>query len=368
MDKHVRGMSLQPESVNELDRTVEVIWTTGARVKRVDFEGFFFEELVVSEEAIDLERLRNGAPVLNTHSSYETEDVLGVVEDAWIVDGKGFARLRFSERESVKDIWNDIKSGVLRNLSVGYGVDDVEEVTEEGGDRVLRVTKWTPHEISVVPVPADASSQFRSLETPEVSEIAVEEPDEDPKGDDETASNEDPKVDENNEDNAETSDEDRQRSGATDAGDAASDESDDDASNEDAPSSEDDVQDTPEAPKEVPADVQVRSLAADIVEACVEFGQPEAASEYIRSGLAVDAVRTQLEERSEVKALVRKFGFDEAGFMKKPINEVRKLILDKLVNDDVEVESRFASDISNKDIPAKRENPLSLKNIYSKYK
>ncbi|MCV5737600.1 hypothetical protein OFN56_37450, partial [Escherichia coli] len=71
---------------------------------------------------VDLSRMQQGAPVLNTHSRYDVRDVIGVVERAWIEGGEGRALVRFSEREDVEPIWRDIKAGILRNVSVGYVV------------------------------------------------------------------------------------------------------------------------------------------------------------------------------------------------------------------------------------------------------
>jgi hypothetical protein len=51
------------------------------------FDGPYFEELEVSDRAVDLSRMNNGAAVLNAHGTWDVNDVIGVVERAWI-DGK----------------------------------------------------------------------------------------------------------------------------------------------------------------------------------------------------------------------------------------------------------------------------------------
>lgn len=154
--------SFQPSTFDDEKRTVEVVFSTGARVLR-GFWNRYYEELSLDPKHVRLERLNAGAPVLDTHSSYELRDVIGVVERAWIKDGEGRALIRFSEREEVAPIIADVKAGILRNISVGYAVHRFEQV--EGGDEeipVYRAVDWEPHEISLVPIPADAAAQVRS--------------------------------------------------------------------------------------------------------------------------------------------------------------------------------------------------------------
>jgi hypothetical protein len=142
-----------------------VVFTTGADVVRKDYwtGQRWVERLDVSAEAIDLSRLTAGAPVLDTHSSYSLGDVVGVVERAWIDGGQGHATLRFSDREEVAAVVRDVASGILRNISVGYVVDQWQ-VTEASRDAAeIRVAKrWTPYEISLVPIPADPGAQVRA--------------------------------------------------------------------------------------------------------------------------------------------------------------------------------------------------------------
>ena len=83
---------LMPESVDADRRTVEVVWSTGAAVRRRDpWTGKGYDEVLSLEEAhVDLSRLNGGAPLLNTHGAWDLRDVIGVVERAWIArDGEG---------------------------------------------------------------------------------------------------------------------------------------------------------------------------------------------------------------------------------------------------------------------------------------
>lgn len=165
-----------PETVNESDRSVEVVWTTGASVLRRGLSGPYYEELDMSPSSIRMDRLNSGAPLLNSHRSDNLSDVIGVVERAWLDGDVGKARVRFSARDEVASIFEDVRSGVLRNLSVGYAVYKTERVEKDGETPTLRAVDWEPMEISVVPVGADPSAQVRAEEA---LSLHLQEPEED---------------------------------------------------------------------------------------------------------------------------------------------------------------------------------------------
>ena len=82
-------------------RTVELVWTTGARVRRTGWDGDWFEELSLADDAVDLGRLNRGANLIESHQSYTLDGVLGVVEWARLDDlgdgrREGRALVRFS--------------------------------------------------------------------------------------------------------------------------------------------------------------------------------------------------------------------------------------------------------------------------------
>jgi hypothetical protein len=165
-----RQATLVPQSLDVDGRTVEVVWTTGARVRRQGFwdDEPWFEELSVADGAVDLSRLNAGAAVLDSHQSSGVRNVLGAVEpkSARLENGHGLARIQFSRRPDVADVIEDIRAGIIRNLSVGYTVDALEEI--EQADRkagtlaCFRATRWQPVELSFVAVGADAGAQVRA--------------------------------------------------------------------------------------------------------------------------------------------------------------------------------------------------------------
>ena len=154
-----RRADLAPSSANRDDRTVEVIWSTGAPVRRRDMAGPYVERLSLAPEAVDLSRLQ-GASVLDAHRQSAVRDVLGNVQSAAVDGQRGTALIRFSARPEVEPLWQDVLSGILRHVSVGYSVEEWAETTESGA-RVLTAVRWTPHEISLVPTPADPGARIR---------------------------------------------------------------------------------------------------------------------------------------------------------------------------------------------------------------
>ena len=154
-----RRADLAPSSANCDDRTVEVIWSTGAPVRRRDMAGPYVERLSLDPQAVDLSRLQ-GASVLDAHRQSAVRDVLGSVQSAAVDGQRGTALIRFSSRPEVEPLWQDVLSGILRHVSVGYSVEEWAEATENGA-RVLTAVRWTPHEISLVPTPADPGAHIR---------------------------------------------------------------------------------------------------------------------------------------------------------------------------------------------------------------
>lgn len=160
-----RRALVAPDSINSEERTIEIVWTTGARATQWTFEGSFLEELEISEKAVNLERLNSGnAPFLAMHETYDLASILGVVEKAWIDEGKGEGRaiIRFGKNdEKIDKVWNLVAQGIIRNISVGYTVEKYE-VYQEDDRQIYRAVEWTPLELSAVTVPADAKANVRA--------------------------------------------------------------------------------------------------------------------------------------------------------------------------------------------------------------
>lgn len=155
--------AVSQNTFNESDNTVEIVFATETGVQRRSWDGKYIEILSCDKKSVRLERLNNGAPVLNSHSTWDLSDQIGVVVRAWIENNECKAVIRFSDRDEVKGIIQDVKNGIIRNISVGYNIYQVTE-TDPADDTVptYRITDWEPLEISLVCIPADANSGIRS--------------------------------------------------------------------------------------------------------------------------------------------------------------------------------------------------------------
>lgn len=133
-------------TVSEDERSIEFPFSSEYPVAR------YFGNEVLSHErgSADLARLNDSAPLLFNH---DPDKVIGVVERAWI-DGqkkRGYVTVRFSRNSFAQEVLSDVKDGVLRNVSFGYQIENMEQ--RSSGDFVA--TKWSPYEVSVVSIPAD---------------------------------------------------------------------------------------------------------------------------------------------------------------------------------------------------------------------
>ena len=153
-----------PETVNVEERTAELVWSTGAQVRRASWSrGNYIEQLSMAPGAVRMDRLNKGAPLLDAHHSFSLRSQIGVVQRAWLDGNEGRALVKFSRRDDVEPIFQDVIDGIYRNVSVGYKVHKTER-DETGAVPVERAVDWEPYELSLVPIPADAGAQVRSDE------------------------------------------------------------------------------------------------------------------------------------------------------------------------------------------------------------
>ena len=157
-----------PSTLNPDKRTVQLTWTTGARVLRGSYDPYW-EELSLDPKHVRLDRLRSGsAPLLANHNSGSLDDVIGVVESAQLDAGgvRGSATVRFDRGAAGEEAYRKVSDGILRNVSVGYRTYKYQRV-EDGDDTtpVYRAVDWEPHELSLVPIGADAGAYARAATT-----------------------------------------------------------------------------------------------------------------------------------------------------------------------------------------------------------
>ncbi|KJV10753.1 hypothetical protein VZ95_02875 [Elstera litoralis] len=136
----------------------EAVMSTGAAVLRYDWgrDRFVSEVLDMSPKAVDIERMNAGASVLDSHRTSGLEAVFGnvVPGSVRLENGVLKARLRLDPQDARS---RKVVEGFVRGLSVGYTVSrwEIDEATDPV---TVRATRWQPHEVSVVSVPADPAA------------------------------------------------------------------------------------------------------------------------------------------------------------------------------------------------------------------
>lgn len=172
-DRNYRSATLQKRQREEGadgPDLYDMTFSTGAKVLRYDYKDWYspgepyYEVLSQKAEDVDTTRMDLGAlPLLRDHNGWSVDSVIGSVEGMEFEDGRGRAVVSFDESdEENQKIKRKVDNGVLRNVSVGYSLDnaEVEEIPGEGRDdpptRIFR--NWSPTEISLVAVGADPNA------------------------------------------------------------------------------------------------------------------------------------------------------------------------------------------------------------------
>ena len=123
---------------------------------------FGLEVLCVDETAMNMQRFQDGLGCLLFN--HDRDKVIGKIERAWLENNRAYADVTFDDDEFAEGVFNKVKSGTLRGVSVGYRVGEYTEVREDNKYAEGRIkgpcyvaSKWEPYEISIVSVPADAT-------------------------------------------------------------------------------------------------------------------------------------------------------------------------------------------------------------------
>lgn len=161
-----REMTFDRAALDESNRTVQLSFSSETPVVRRSWLGDEWQEILRHDaDALDLKRLNEVGVLLYQHSSY---NVIGRIEKAWLdsENKRGMAIVRFDEDPQSEQIYQKVRSGTLKGVSVGYRVlnDDWENIRKNQVSTCGRFTgpcevakRWTPYEISIVTIPADAS-------------------------------------------------------------------------------------------------------------------------------------------------------------------------------------------------------------------
>ena len=109
------------------------------------------EVLDCSPAGVDLNRAP--LPLIIAHNASNLS--IGLVENLRATGDRVTGQVRFSASPEAQQIRADVVGGIHRSLSVGYALLD-DGAPIEGG----LIYRWQPHEVSIVPVPADPAAGF----------------------------------------------------------------------------------------------------------------------------------------------------------------------------------------------------------------
>lgn len=161
----------EAEEGGEDSRTVELSLSSEEPYAR----WFGTEILSHNEDAIDLTRLQELGVMLYNH---DRDAVIGKILSVELDQSERKLRavVQFDEDEESEKIYQKVKSGTLKGVSVGYMVNVWEDVAEGAMSTDGRfagpcsvATRWTPYELSIVSIPADTTVGVgRSMENTEL--------------------------------------------------------------------------------------------------------------------------------------------------------------------------------------------------------
>ncbi len=147
-----RTVDLSRGSIDEEKRIVRIGVSSESPVER----DFGLEVLSHKKEDIDMEFMASGrAPLLNNH---KMDEQIGVVRSFYLdeTQRRTVALVEFGKSALAQEVFEDVKSGIKQNISVGYSVKKLVRAKDDEGKEYYRAS-WTPMEASIVSIPADAS-------------------------------------------------------------------------------------------------------------------------------------------------------------------------------------------------------------------
>ena len=162
----------KPASLNEDDRSVEVLAATESRVQVWDYDRWELVDEVLLMSGLQMPESRQ-VPLLDTHSRYSSYTVIGSYRDMRVGPEGLLGRSHFSSAPEAEGPYTKVREGHLTDFSVGYRVGEAVWIDEgtsavidgrtfEGPVRV--VTSWRIKELSVCPIGADELAKARADE------------------------------------------------------------------------------------------------------------------------------------------------------------------------------------------------------------
>lgn len=171
LKSQIRSETIDAPQADAEARSVSFSFSSETPVDR----WFGAEVLSHRSGAADLTRLNSGAaPLLWNH---DPNQMIGIVEKAWIDNGRGYATARFSSNDLGRQIQQDVQDGIIRNVSFGYRILEMTASGEKSADsqQTFTADKWLPLELSLVAVPADSTIGLGRSQEQEERDVLIRE-------------------------------------------------------------------------------------------------------------------------------------------------------------------------------------------------
>eukprot|EP00923_Selenidium_pygospionis_P050969 GHVN01088375.1.p1 GENE.GHVN01088375.1~~GHVN01088375.1.p1 ORF type:complete len:825 (-),score=60.05 GHVN01088375.1:581-3055(-) len=176
------NLTVRNETVNENDRSVEVVLATESRVMVYDRRNNrVIEEILLMSGMINVDH----APLLNDHRTFDLDQEFGSVQNFRVSGSKLNCRFYFAdlselaaqgdeEARRIERAWLKVKQGHHKAVSVGYRVfagtviepgesQKVNGKIYKAGELPLRIaTRWKPREGSLTVFQADDAAHIRT--------------------------------------------------------------------------------------------------------------------------------------------------------------------------------------------------------------
>ena len=151
-----------PDSVNEKDRSLKICIIAGSwcdtgdemwseadcRWKPVKFR------LNCSQEAVVMDRVNNGLPLIDWHKAKSSLEVFGRTSGLELKDGQFYTTIFFDDDEESEQRWQKAKKGIVQGYSSSSYPRNA--VISEDSDFFYRdYIKYEPYEVSMCPINAD---------------------------------------------------------------------------------------------------------------------------------------------------------------------------------------------------------------------
>jgi HK97 family phage major capsid protein len=189
-DITTRSVFLTPSTANAEERSVEAVLTTENEAVVWDWERWepIREILMINGMKMDGDQI----PMLDSHLRRSNDDLLGSIRNIRKETAELVGKLVFADDgDKAERTWKKAMQGHLKDVSVGYRVDEKVDLNEgaamkvgerefvNSGKGILRISKsWTLKEASPTPIGADSKAKIRQddsdkkvIEKPETIKI-----------------------------------------------------------------------------------------------------------------------------------------------------------------------------------------------------